>query len=823
MSFNFLKYSYTALMLIMFTFGSLAQSGSGTTLDFASANTANVATTGNSLSSLSFPCTFMFWLKVDNGPTVQPIISTATSTTGYQGINIKYLTTNGTIQVTMGNNTTFNLGSVKALIGTVGTVTNQWFHVAITFSSSGQGTLFINGSARTSTNIGPASLTPLFPASGTTRLGYGYDQSAEHYEGNIDEMSVWNRVLPLTQIRDYMCEKLSGNEPGLQAYWRFDGTGNTINDLSNNGVNLSLAGTSGVSRTISGVPLGDFSNYTYNLGNVSISSPQGVTVTGINGTGGSDGVHLYYIGQHPDQDLGVGSLCDTIGHFGRFIATNPTQPNIPGLITITPAMSLIYVRPSSNEGTWNTTPVTQNLFFSNIRQEFLFDPAQFPVIDMDRIPACDSSTITAPNILGASYSWSTGASTRTITTPAPGEHWVTISTNCASVTDTFEVYRDTIFAPLALADSAFYCPNDSVNVIAYNITAVPAIDSVMWSDGLTGRSRPAYQTGWLKAYVALTGSCWTVDSIYVAETSQSFSLGADTVICGGEQLPLTVPAGATNIVWNDGSSGSTLFVDQLGTYFVSFEVNGCNLGDTIQVGVLNFNISAPEVVSICTGETANLSFSANVIPDSVYWSTGETTISISTTTVGKYWVEAFRGNCYDSDTLEVEVLDGVNSTVPQLRTLCTGESMELRLEGVVPDSYIENIVWSDGSVGDSLIIAAGGTYVADGISPCGPYSVQFLVDEVRCEIWIFIPTAFSPNGDGVNDAFTMSLNGLETFRFEVFDRWGNRVFLNTDPDISWDGNVNGNPVQEGIYAYRLVGQSFSGEAIERSGSVQILR
>lgn len=802
----------------------IAQSGSGDALDLSPGNTAIVTTTGSSISDLDFPFTLLYWMKVDASTGVQPIISTANSANGYQGITVEYEPTPGVLRVILGNNTSFNLPSNDVMISTIGAITNQWVHIAITFNSAAQGAVYVNGAPRGTTSISAVpGITPTFPTGASTNVGYIFDQASHHYEGELDEMSLWSRELPLTEIRDHMCERLTGNEPALEAYWRFDGTGLTISDLSGNGNDLSLGIGTGASRSISGAPVGEQSNHTYNIGTVSISSPQGVTLSAINGTGGTDGVHVYYNSSHPDQDQGISSLCDTIGHFGRFIATNPNQPNIPGIITIAPAMSLIYTRPSSNQGTWVTAPVTQNLFFSDIRREFLFDPAQFPSINLGDVPACGSGSVTAPQIINATYLWSTGGTTRTIPTPPPGQHWVTMTTNCASITDTFEVFRDTISEAVALEDSAFYCPNDSVNIAAYNSTGAPAIDSVIWSDGVTGRFRTASQTGWLYAWVALSGSCWAYDSIYVSESSRSFDLGNDTTLCAGDIITLQVPSNASNVMWGDGSQGQFLNVSTPGTYFVEFDIDGCGLSDTIQVDVLDFSINTIDITSICVGETANLTFSANAVPDSVYWSTGDNANSISTTDAGFYWIEAFLGNCYDSDTIEVEVLEGVTNTSAQNVTLCTGETVELRLEGIVPDSYIEDIQWSDGSLGDSLIVARGGTYIANGVSPCGPYSVQFLVDEVRCEIWLFIPNAFSPNADGLNDRFETSLTGLKEFKMEIFDRWGNTVFSTTDVNESWDGTRSGEPVQEGAYGYKLVGRSYKDKVVERTGFIQVIR
>lgn len=83
--------------------------------------------------------------------------------------------------------------------------------------------------------------------------------------------------------------------------------------------------------------------------------------------------------------------------------------------------------------------------------------------------------------------------------------------------------------------------------------------------------------------------------------------------------------------------------------------------------------------------------------------------------------------------------------------------------------------------------------------------------EVRCSYAlsvtvpdnIYLPTAFSPNGDGRNDYFQPLGPYHEVLLFEVYDRWGGLMYKGTGPDARWDGTTAGKPVPPGLYAYRL--------------------
>ena len=71
---------------------------------------------------------------------------------------------------------------------------------------------------------------------------------------------------------------------------------------------------------------------------------------------------------------------------------------------------------------------------------------------------------------------------------------------------------------------------------------------------------------------------------------------------------------------------------------------------------------------------------------------------------------------------------------------------------------------------------------------------------------LFLPKAFTPNGDGLNDLFGISnpfvLQNL--ISFEIFDRWGNRVFITDNADEKWDGLYNGKEVNPGSMLYRIL-------------------
>lgn len=104
-------------------------------------------------------------------------------------------------------------------------------------------------------------------------------------------------------------------------------------------------------------------------------------------------------------------------------------------------------------------------------------------------------------------------------------------------------------------------------------------------------------------------------------------------------------------------------------------------------------------------------------------------------------------------------------------------------------------------------------------SPCAKYNKQ--AD-------IFLPTAFSPNGDGVNDVYSPVYQGWELRKMQVFNRWGEMLFESTSPNATWDGTYKGQPAPQGVYAILLVFQALETQGLaqtieQKNVSVQLVR
>ena len=96
-----------------------------------------------------------------------------------------------------------------------------------------------------------------------------------------------------------------------------------------------------------------------------------------------------------------------------------------------------------------------------------------------------------------------------------------------------------------------------------------------------------------------------------------------------------------------------------------------------------------------------------------------------------------------------------------------------------------------------------------------------IVDEVPV---IFIPSAFTPNGDGLNDFFSTEKMGLTSCELSVFNRWGEKVFFTDNSSLKWNGfSKKGKPVAAGIYVYLVNGITVDNKKLSYTGSVSLIR
>jgi len=110
--------------------------------------------------------------------------------------------------------------------------------------------------------------------------------------------------------------------------------------------------------------------------------------------------------------------------------------------------------------------------------------------------------------------------------------------------------------------------------------------------------------------------------------------------------------------------------------------------------------------------------------------------------------------------------------------------------------------------------------VADSLGCSDSVTVDI---ELRMDYYVYIPTAFTPNGDIVNDRIKVEALGIEGLQWDIFNRWGLKVFSTSDLAESWDGTYGGQPVPEGVYSYKLLIYLPFGNIAEEHGTFTLIR
>ena len=88
---------------------------------------------------------------------------------------------------------------------------------------------------------------------------------------------------------------------------------------------------------------------------------------------------------------------------------------------------------------------------------------------------------------------------------------------------------------------------------------------------------------------------------------------------------------------------------------------------------------------------------------------------------------------------------------------------------------------------------------------------------------LYVPNAFTPNGDGTNDEFFAKGENITDYKLNIFDRWGNQLFYGDDLSKHWNGTYMGRQVEEDVYVYVITFTDNHNEEHKYVGSVTLVR
>lgn len=402
------------------------------------------------------------------------------------------------------------------------------------------------------------------------------------------------------------------------------------------------------------------------------------------------------------------------------------------------------------------------------------------------------------------------------------------------------VIKEPVAAPSILNEERSYNLCEEENIV---LTA--SIDNPVWSNGETTKSINVTETGlyWVSAIDPLgckSANSDTVD-VYIFKTSVKPIIEASgpTVLCEGEELTLTTDLDR-NIIWSTGETTQSITVTTSGTYSIYQSSVRCGDGiasDPFQV-VFQSLPEKPEIIiedtnqaavgddsiAICEGASINLT---GPLGHNMIWSNGSTDRSIQVTTSGKYWLHVERNGCISaaSDTLEIVIDRDFDMQVATETTICTGTEI-IELSPRLSELGV-NLNWSDGSNTETLLVTEKGDYWLEASrGACRKERVFIRVDHL-CISRLFIPDAFSPNGDGFHDTFEIKSLHTTSFEIGIFNQWGVMVFNSKTQEEQWDGQYQNQQAPIGKYAYSITygGEDVNGKTqlFARRGNLTLIR
>jgi gliding motility-associated-like protein len=155
--------------------------------------------------------------------------------------------------------------------------------------------------------------------------------------------------------------------------------------------------------------------------------------------------------------------------------------------------------------------------------------------------------------------------------------------------------------------------------------------------------------------------------------------------------------------------------------------------------------------------------------------------------------------------------------------LCQGSMVKL----VAPNLPNTNIKWSTGASDTVIYVSSAGTYTCTLTNACGSASDDVIVNLMMGDCDLFIPTAFTPNGDNRNETFKIFGRGAVPTLFLVYNRWGDKVFDSHEKNVfEWDGYYMNNICQEGLYTFIYRYELKTGDRVRRktiSGTIMLMR
>lgn len=505
------------------------------------------------------------------------------------------------------------------------------------------------------------------------------------------------------------------------------------------------------------------------------------------------------------------------------LVQNLPEVTLPSDTTICSSSNLIIsplISPPGGAYLWSNGATTQGITVNSAGTYFLNYSNQCGV-DSDTIEVFNfasygfslgNDTTICPNDqillqptipIGGSLLWDNGTNNTTYLTGPAIVTAIADDGNGCLVSDTIVISAspDIVFD---IPDNVSFCLGDSIYLNAQSAQGF----GYLWNTGETSTGIFVDQAGTYSVTVTDQWGCQQSD-VTVANTLAlpSPQITGPIEFCSNEFAQYSVQNQFADYVWSNGGTQNATeisgAVDQISIVVEDF--NGCVGVDTLELTpIIVPDLDLGEDIILC--DTTSVVLDGTVMNATSYeWSPSGQTAPVIDALPGVYTLLVTYNGCSIRDTIGIAV-EPYTLDLGDDQTLCRDDEVAL----IHPMLNIDSLIWSDGSTG-SLYTMSTDYVLEDSITiDVTAYGCDVKQDSVKiyfeqCDCQIYVPNSFTPNGDAINEGFTVYFDCvLESFKLQLFNRWGEIIYETTDENFQWDGMLkNGSFAQQGVYTWKI--------------------
>lgn len=338
--------------------------------------------------------------------------------------------------------------------------------------------------------------------------------------------------------------------------------------------------------------------------------------------------------------------------------------------------------------------------------------------------------------------------------------------------------------------------------------------------------------------------CVNTDSVHLrVKTNLLVNSGSDTIICKGdpvtlhavsdEQYAFTWYNAENDIIKKTRNAAPRTFKDEI--YTVVATLGSCRAEDKMKVKAVPYPKPAiiPPVASICYGDTLLLRASGGSFfqwsPDaglSDAFSDSLLAYPLTTTTYTLTVSDTLGCPKAVDTTLLLTVVPPVQAFAGNDTIITIGQQFQLHATGGDKYEWTPAVGLSNSNIPDPIVIGTKDVVYSLKVSvlPEGCYDNDAISVRYIKGPEVYVPTAFTPNNDGMNDIFRpMPVGVTQINYFRVYNRWGQLIYQTTAYMQGWDGTYNGKPAVQGAYVWTVQAKDFKGNEIVKKGTVTLVR